>query len=191
MALLTESVVRARARAETTLQKSVSTILREHVVDQASIGSHEIFMSHAYADREIVLGVALKIEDYGYSVYIDWRDDPSLDRSTVSPNTAAKLRARIKASRCLFYATTRNAIGSKWMPWELGFKDGHNTRVAIVPVAQFSTTTYVGREYLGIYPYIDEADDEMSIERLWVNRSRTRYVALDEWLTGEEPTERG
>ena len=191
MALLTESAVRARARAETTLQKSVSTILREHVVDQASIGRHDIFMSHAYADREIVLGIALMIEDYGYSVYVDWRDDPSLDRSTVSPNTAGKLRARIKASRCLFYATTRNAIGSKWMPWELGFKDGHNTRVAIVPVARFSTTTYVGREYLSIYPYIDEADDEMSIERLWVNRSRTRYVALDEWLTGEEPTERG
>jgi len=30
-------------------------------------------------DKELVLGVCLTLEDLGYSVYLDWRDDPTLD----------------------------------------------------------------------------------------------------------------
>jgi hypothetical protein len=46
------------------------------------------------------------LEDLGYSVYLDWRDDPTLDRKRVSPATAAKLRERMSASKSLFYSTT-------------------------------------------------------------------------------------
>lgn len=191
MALFTESQVRARAKAGTTIQKSVSVMLTEHARVQASVSRHDIFLSHAYADREIVLGVALMIEDLGYSVYIDWRDDPYLDRSKVSPEAADKLRTRMNASRCLFYSTTSNASDSKWMPWELGFKDGDNTRVAVLPVVQYATTSYQGQEYLGIYPYVDAANDTTGKQRLWVRRSSTCYVDFDAWLNGVEPTERG
>lgn len=191
MALFTESAVRARAKAETTLQKTAAVMLTERTRAQALVTRHDIFLSHAYADREIVLGVALMIEDLGYSVYLDWRDDPYLDRSKVSPETAAKLRARMKASRCLFYSTTSNASDSKWMPWELGFKDGDNTRVAVLPVVQYATTSYQGQEYLGIYPYVDAANDSSGKQRLWVRRSSTCYANFDSWLDGVEPTERG
>ncbi|MBI3657877.1 MAG: toll/interleukin-1 receptor domain-containing protein [Acidobacteria bacterium] len=150
-----------------------------------------MFLSHAYTDRELVLGLALMIEDLGYSVYIDWRDDPHLDRSKVTPETAAKLKARMKVSRCLLYSTTSNASDSKWMPWELGFKDGDNTRAAILPVVQYSTTTYQGQEYLGVYPYVDAGNDRTGKRRLWVCRSSTCYVDFDSWLEGSEPAERG
>jgi TIR domain-containing protein len=185
MALLTESSIRARARAATTVQKSAFTILKEHTRVQASASQHDIFLSHAYADRDIVLGVALLIQDYGYKVYIDWRDDSTLDRSKVSSETAAVLRARMNASRCLLYSTTSNASESKWMPWELGFKDGHNSRVAILPVVQQSAMSYHGQEYLGIYPYVDEANSAAGSKKLWVSRSSTCYIDFDSWLNGE------
>ncbi len=191
MALFIESAVRARAKAGTTLQKSAATVLTERVRLQDSISKHDIFLSHAYADREIVLGVAMMIEDLGYTVYVDWRDDPYLDRSKVTPKTAAKLKARMKSSRCLLYSTTANANDSKWMPWELGYKDGENTRVAVLPVVQTSTISYNGQEYLGIYPYIDVADNTEGKRRLWVRRSSTCYVNFDSWLTGSEPVEKG
>jgi len=191
MALFTESAVRARAKAGTSLQKSASIVLAEHVRFQDSISQQDIFLSHAYADREIILGVALMIEDLGYTVYVDWRDDPYLDRTKVTPETAAKLKARMKSSRCLFYSTTANASDSKWMPWELGYKDGENTRVAVLPIAQSVTSSYRGQEYLGIYPYVDSANDTEGKKRLWIRRSSTCYVHFDSWLKGSEPSERG
>lgn len=191
MALFTESEARGRARAVITIQKSASAVLTEHVRTQRSAAGHDIFLSHAFTDRELVLGAALMIEDLRYSVYIDWREDPYLDRSKVSQDIAAKLRERMQASRCLFYSTTSNASDSKWMPWELGFKDGDNTRVAVLPLVQYATTSYQGQEYLGIYPYIDVSNDDAGKRRLWVQRSPTCYVNFDSWLQGSEPTERG
>jgi hypothetical protein len=190
MALFTELSIRARAQKTTSGYKSALTILTEQMHKQASIAVHDIFLSHSYDDKELVLGMALVIEDFGYSVYLDWRDDPSLERKRVTKETAEKLRARMKASRCLLYSTTEHATESKWMSWELGFKDGDNTRVAILPVSPIQTTSYQGQEYLGVYPYISNGNDTTGKHRLWVHRSLTCYVTFDDWLAGQEPTER-
>ena len=106
MALLTESKIRARARRSVGLYESADTVLGGVMKKQASVTGHDIFLSHAYDDKELVLGVALTIEDLGYTVYLDWRDDPTLDRKNVTPLTADKLRSRMKASKCIFYSTT-------------------------------------------------------------------------------------
>jgi len=151
MALLIESQVRARAQRVTGIYKTAASVLTEHVQKQAPVEHHDIFLSHAFEDKELVLGVALLIEDLGYSVFLDWRDDPSLDRKNVTQKTAEKLRLRMRSSKCLFFSTTQHASESKWMPWELGFKDGHNTRAAILPVSQQSTEAYAGQEYLAGY----------------------------------------
>jgi hypothetical protein len=139
MALFTESTMRSRAQQATGRYKSAAIVLTEQMNRQISIDLHDIFLSHSYDDKELVLGVTLTIEDLGYSVYLDWRDDPSLDRKRVTKETAEKLRVRMKASRCLLYSTTEHASESKWMPWELGFKDGDNTRAAILPVSRIQT----------------------------------------------------
>jgi hypothetical protein len=190
MSLLVESQARARAQRAITNFTNTATILNEHMEKQAAVTAHDIFLSHAYDDRELILGVTLSIEDLGYSVYVDWRDDPTLDRKRVTPQTAEKLRARMKASRCLFFSTTEHATESKWMPWELGYKDAHNTRAAILPIRQYSTQAFTGQEYLGIYPYVSQESDTAGRERLWVRRSPTCYVDLDSWLSGNEPWQR-
>ena len=156
---------------------------------QSSIVSHDIFLSHAFDDREIILGVALVLEDLGWSVYLDWRDDPGLDRKEVNSSTALKLRERMRDSRCLFYATTENSSDSKWMPWELGFKDGQSSRSAILPVKESLEVGFKGQEYLGIYPYVTQQRDTKGGEKLWVRRSSSCYVEFQAWLLGIEPSE--
>lgn len=96
------------------------------------------------------------------------------------------------SSKSLFFATTTNSSGSKWMPWELGFKDGHNRRAAVLPVVQTTIETYAGQEYLGIYPYVSKDPIKGSREeKLWINTSATCYVLFDKWLEGQEPFKRG
>ena len=190
MSLLNASAVRARAKRDIPAYFSADKVLTERMTKQSSVKGYDIFLSHAFDDRELILGVALTLEDLGYSVYLDWRDDPSLDRKNVSRYTAFKLRERIRNSKCLFFATTESTSASKWMPWELGFKDGQNNRSAILPIQENRPDNYKGREYLGIYPYITQQLSNMEEEKLWVRWSPTCYVVFDAWLTGKEPYER-
>ena len=189
MSLLTESNVRARAQRVTKLYNAAS-VLTERVRKQTGLAQYDIFLSHAYDDKELVLGVALTIEDLGYSVYLDWRDDPALDRNNITTQTAEKLRAHMKSSRCLFYSTTEHSSESKWMPWELGYKDGQNTRVAILPVSRTATEIYLGHQYLGLYPYVVKENDKEQKERLWIQRTRSCYISFEAWLDGKEPKDR-
>ena len=94
----------------------------------------DIFLSHSSLDAIVVLGLLLDLTSMGYKVYVDWIYDKLLDRSNVTAATAEQLRKRMRQSDSLFYATTEHAPGSKWMPWELGYKDGDNNLVAILPV---------------------------------------------------------
>lgn len=191
MGLFRPSAMYARARRETSFNRESGDLLVEHVLRQARVDVHDIFMSHAFGDPDLILGVTKTIEDLGYTVYLDWRDDPTLDRKNITAATAAKLRERMRSSKCLFFATTEHTSNSRWMPWELGFKDGHNTRTAILPFSESGTDDYRGAEYLGIYPYVDEAPESgTGIRRLWVRRSPSIYVVFDAWLDGAEPRQR-
>src|SRR5690606_37694561 len=132
----------------------------------------DIFLSHAFLDREMLSGTVLSIEDLGYSVYIDWREDPKLDRTQVTAATAAVLRERMQASKCLFFSVTPNAKESAWMKWELGLKDGHNNRSAILPIESVETDSWSGQQFLGIYPYVAGGTIQSSMkEALWIHRS--------------------
>ncbi|MBK6616473.1 MAG: hypothetical protein IPG27_21115 [Ottowia sp.] len=127
----------------------------------------------------------------GYEVYVDWIHDRQLSRDSVTKETAEVLRRRMRSSKSLFFATTANSSASKWMPWELGYKDGQNKRAAILPVSQSSTNTYSGQEYLGVYPYVTEDRAQGQTNKsLWINESPSRYVSFDAWLSGQEPTQR-
>jgi len=191
MSLFTESKVRARANREVTnFSKSARIVLAEHIQKQAGEAGHDIFLSHAFDDRDLLSGTVLLIEDLGYSVFLDWRDDPTLDRKRVTPATAGKLRERMKASRCLLYAITPAEKDSAWMKWELGYKDGENGRTAILPIAGSETEIFNEQEFLGLYPYMSEGLEKSSKKnRLWVNRTPSCYVMFDNWLNGESPAE--
>jgi hypothetical protein len=158
----------------------------------------DIFLSHSYNDARLnpdrLLGIKGFFEMSGYEVYVDSMIDTQLNREQVTKETAQTLRARMDHSRCLVFATSETSQTSKWMPWELGYKDGCTGKnglvgtVAILPIAQgASETTYKGQEYLGIYPYLDytESNGKTSI---WVNEGPNVYCHFHRWLDGEKPS---
>ncbi len=102
MALLSETTVRqaaARARVVASIE-SASTILRE--ARNTTRTSFDIFLSHSKLDGDLVLGVKSVLESVGKTVYVDWIDDPLLDRSNVTPKTAEKLRMRMRQCMALY-----------------------------------------------------------------------------------------
>jgi hypothetical protein len=123
-------------------------------------GTYDVFLSHSIRDEVLVLGLKRELERVNLTVYVDWIEDPNLDREKVSPMTAEKLRERMRSCRSLVYATSRNASSSKWMPWELGYFDGHQgqSKVAICPI-ETGNGSIQGQEYLGIYKRLEPVRD--------------------------------
>lgn len=188
MALFSEREVRERAAKE--MQRSANTyktksqVLNESALSFSNSKKYDIFLSHSSKDAEIILGIKGILEDLGYSVYVDWVDDPQLDRGNVSKSTASKLRERMRASKSLFYVTTDSAVKSKWMPWECGYFDGFREKVAIVPVQKYpQSNKFDGQEYLGLYPYALKNDNKMGKATLWILREQEEYVSYDYWVS--------
>ena len=192
MALFKESFLRSRAAQGRSINESANTVLVRKATASAIADQFDIFLSHSFDDKDIVLGIWLALEDMGYKVYVDWIQDKNLSRDKVTKTTAEVLRHRMRNSKCLFFATSNASSSSKWMPWELGFKDGHNQRAAILPISQAETSTFTGQEYLGIYPYITEDAIEGGDHKkhLWVRNSSSCYVIFKSWLNGQEPSEK-
>lgn len=120
--------------------------------------SYDVFLSHSKMDASLVLGAKRILELKGYTVYVDWLDDPQLDRSKVNRQTADKLRIRMRSCKLMFYLHTSNARLSKWCPWELGYFDGYtypNPRVFVFPLLAPGEKSFQGQEYLELYPIID------------------------------------
>jgi hypothetical protein len=187
MALFTESTIRQRAQAEVRksgMVKKANQIVLESCAAYVPSKIYDIFLSHSIRDAELILGMKATFEDLGYSVYVDWIDDPQMDRSNVTEETANKLRQRMDSSKSLFFVTTANAESSKWMPWECGFFDGKKEKVAIVPIQTASTdNSYSGQEYLGLYPYVVQQQSTTQKETLWIRKSAKTYVAYDTWVS--------
>lgn len=136
-----------------------SGLARETLRQQAkgARGQFDIFLSHSIVDAVLVLGVKRLLESQGLTVYVDWVDDPALDRDAVTAATAERLRQRMRDARSLIYATSRAASPSKWMPWELGYFDGLKSfaRISILPIENGSTLSFDGQEFLGLYKVIE------------------------------------
>lgn len=158
MAFFTKSEARAAAR-RVTGQRSAHDLLNESLKSYKPNEAFDIFLSHSINDAELVLGIKLLLQQMGKTVYVDWIEDATLDRSEVTKETAEILRVRMRQSASLLYLATDNASSSKWMPWELGFFDGYKSNaVFILPVLDVPDQKFQGQEYLGLYPLITKEE---------------------------------
>ncbi|MDB5876462.1 MAG: hypothetical protein JWQ07_5904 [Ramlibacter sp.] len=154
MAYLTLASARAAAASPTVelAQKS----LRASAAAAPMTQSFDVFLSHCVRDARAIEGVRTLLMRSGLSVYVDWIDDPLLSRNSVTPLTAATLRARMRRSSSLIFATSEASPSSRWMPWELGYFDGYKPEhVAILPLIE-SGQGFGGQEYLGLYPKLED-----------------------------------
>lgn len=179
MGLFNETELRRSARSER-ISKSVTTasVLREE--RNYPKNSYDIFLCHSMMDEELIHGAKRELELAGFSVYVDWINDPLLDRSSVSAATADVLRRRMKSSRMLIYAHTLNSAFSRWCPWELGFFDGHKGgNVFLLPIAQVSDANFSGQEYIGLYPYLDKIGSTVFVNQSKVGLKRLTEAKLE------------
>lgn len=188
MPLVTETQVRSAAgRARAALNESSTVVLKKSMASVSSVSRFDIFLSHSINDAEIVLGAKRLLEESGKVVYVDWIEDPNMDRSNVTPATAGLLRTRMKQSDALFYLHSAQSLNSKWMPWELGFFDGYNGNVAIFPVITSAATSYRGVEYLGLYPYVDLSQLQGSNrQEPFIHRKFDEYQSFGAWKSATD-----
>lgn len=152
----------------------------------------DIFLSYSSRDSDIIIKLAHMLQRLGHSVYLDRLNDPQLDSTNVTRETAECLRNRLNHSKALFYAASISSQQSKWMPWEAGYMDARNGRVAILPIADNIISAkrdiYHGQEYLSLYPYISkEASTNSGKPILWTNETNEKYCSFSSWLNGAKP----
>lgn len=157
--------------------------------ESRTLAGFDIFLSHSFLDKEEVEGLYIELTNLGYTVYVDWIVDPHLDRNNITKESATLIRNRMKSSKSLLLAISTNASMSKWMPWELGYVDGHTNKCAIIPVSKnpVAPKSFKGTEYLLLYPFIKKLPIAGQItEKLWVIESEYNYTIFDNWfLTGK------
>lgn len=183
--ILTERRLRqAASEVKSELQHS---LFSKRMLAYDSAIHYDLFISHSFKDKELVIGLYRLFSNANYNVYIDWIEDSTLDRTNVTPSTASIIKNRIMNSTGTSYIATSNSTSSKWCPWELGVADGVKGKVCILPVMDDS---FKGQEYLGLYPYIEyekvKGKDEY---QFWVydQTDNRKYVILKDWLSGIKP----
>lgn len=182
-----EDVVRKAAQERRVLLRKASndSVLEEMVKGAAAADHYDVFLSHAYADRELVVGLTSIFESQGMSVYVDWIEDPQANRKRVTAENADMLRQRMGVSDALVVAYSANAAVSPWVTWEIAYFDGLKKRVAVLAVdpvgAAAVATGYTGQEYMQLYPSIDLANSKTGVPTLWVNRKDRKYNAVKSW----------
>jgi len=180
MALFSKETLDTKWRSLRAYDSTPHTILLNESRAFSSTKSYDIFLSHSYQDAFYILALKKELENRSYRVYVDWIEDNQLDRSKVDRKTAMILQERMARCKCLLYVASENATASKWMPWELGYFDALKDKVAILPLKEKETiyNTYLGQEYLGIYPYAADAGNQIRIY-FW---DELKSVDLREWI---------
>ncbi len=148
--------------------------------------SFDIFLSHSFKDAELILGVKSILEDQGFSVYVDWHDDPQMFRGSVSEETAEILRKRMRQSKSLIYVATDNASGSKWMPWELGCSDGYKPKGVAILLLEYEGSAFKGQEYLSLYPVVQKGQYTNGATDVFVEESGKDWNTLDNFGSGTD-----
>lgn len=146
--------MRARARRRADSEGMTVTDALDRSARQR-LARYDIFLSQTTRDAEIVLGVYDLLSSAGYKVFCDWIEAPETDRSQVTPMNAAFVRSIMAISDTLLFLDTNGAAQSRWMCWELGWFDAAKGTVGVLPVLDEKECYYRGREFLGLYPYIE------------------------------------
>ena len=153
-----------------------------------------VFISHKHDDLDDLKGVlGFLQQQYGVRVYIDSRD-PAMPKKT-NPETAAKIKNRIKQCDKFILLATNAAVESKWCNWELGYGDAqkYDKNIALFPMKPKDAVDaqYKGSEYLGIYPsvvyndllkYSCSSPDPYGYYVKNTVNGDPQYISLENWL---------
>ena len=138
-----------------------------------------VFLSHSHLDQVLARGIVKHMASLGVEVYVDWNDS-KMPRET-SRLTALMIKRRIRESNLFVVLATKNALASRWVPWEVGVADAAKgqAQVLIIPVAD-SLGLFRGREFLRLYRRVEIATDGDSA--VFSPGKNTGGVALETYM---------
>lgn len=144
----------------------------------------DIFLSHSSLDKKELAGLVTYFQSLGYSIYVDWIEDPHIDREKVTRDTAQLMRKRMSNSRTLLFAFSKNSRKSVWMPWELGYFDGMSKNIAIMPIERvpFYNKRFKGQEYLDLYDCVEQGEMDLDHDGLLVVSHENNSLPLRMWI---------
>ena len=150
--MFTETQLRGFA-ASYALNKSMGRIF-----ESALSAKITMFLSHSHKDKELAKGLKNHLSGFGVNVYIDI-EDSDMPGST-NRETAERIKLAISGLHFFLILATRNAMESKWVPWEVGIADGKkpHDKILVVPVVD-PAGNFHGAEYMQLYKRIVLAND--------------------------------
>lgn len=108
-----------------------------------------VFISHQKKDKEIAKKIADYIDKSGVDIYFD-EYDRSINRD--DPNSVVNaIKTGIRRSSHMLCILSKNALDSKWMPWEIGY--GYD-RLHVAGITVKEIAKDVLPEYLQVVPVI-------------------------------------
>lgn len=132
-------------------------------MESLSISHYDIFLSHSYSDSEAVALASSALKKRGFSVFVDWEDNPDADRAPGSPQVARKVKDALRRSTCLLSLASGNAEQSRWMPWECGYADAFSGKVAIFPLVRRSQDEFKDIGFMKLYPKAESRNSEIYV----------------------------
>jgi hypothetical protein len=152
MAYFTETQLTSYASQLRNSSTNFSNIIRAKEATAAAAAT--IFLSHSHKDRTQAEGLVYYLASLGIKVYVDWNDS-DMPRIT-NRDTAEKIKGEIKTKGLFMILATRNALESRWVPWEVGIADQckGDQRMLLIPVADYSGR-FDGNEYLQLYQHVE------------------------------------
>ncbi len=145
---------------------------------------YDVFLSHRKADEVVVMDLVRHIEeDLHFEAYVDWKQDRELlDRSHVTPQTAAHLRNVMRHARSLVFVVGADASASSWTPWELGFFDGRQSARRIGVYLPDGVDLPRQLEYLGLYGEpLRKGDLKRFLEDAFLDVASMDSAQIDQW----------
>lgn len=171
-------IKRLGARATRSFSKGLEA---RNIFESKQSNRFDVFISYNYSDTDTIRALYDHLTDMGLSVYVDFIVDKHLPRHNVTKKTAEIIQDRLKNSKSLLYVLSSNSQMSKWMPWELGYVDGHTSKCAIMPISQSEyNRNFVRQEFLTLYPTV-ESDSNLEFE---INTGNYYNKSIINWIKG-------
>jgi len=177
MEYITESMLRSYSVDRSWMEKASINIQKT-----AAPGVKTIFLSHSHEDEELINGFINYLAALGIKIYVDWQDS-DMPRAT-NRQTAEKIKGQIAKDDFFLVLATKNALNSRWVPWEIGVADqikGPYGKIGIIPVVD-ETGQFKGNEYLQLYKRITL--DEVFKNRIKLYEAGSHQAkSFSDWLT--------
>ncbi len=180
MAIFTKSQFESIAKSRTGLADFKAVNMFESRKFSKSSSTTSIFLSHSHVDQVVVAQAKGFFETLGISIYIDWADETMPEKT--NGVTASRIKSKILSNDKFILLATNAAVSSKWCNWEVGIGDVYklnSDKICILPLAD-NNATWLGNEYLQIYPRVEPVENYSNIFRVIYPDGKVDW--LHEWL---------